>query len=101
MQTIAFRLPKPTVTWSKHVEDKIETELARLGLAKLDLEKAVLEPDEVLFDAETGRNIAIKHEHNIAVIFERRVEDMFIITAIYSSKLERVISNRKRSGRWL
>ena len=101
MQSIASRLPKPTITWSKHVEDKIETELARLGFAKADLEEAVLEPDEVLFDAETGRNIAVKHERNLAVIFESRDEDMFIITAIYSSKLERVISNRKRSGRWL
>jgi hypothetical protein len=29
------------------------------------------------------------------------VEDMFIITAIYSSNLELVVSRRKRSGRWL
>lgn len=101
MQSIAFRLPKSTLTWSKHIEDKLATELSRLGIAKADLEAAVLEPDEVLFDAETGRNIAIKHERNLAVIFESRIKDIFIITAIYSSKLERVVSNRKRSGRWL
>jgi hypothetical protein len=65
------------------------------------LEEVVLEPDEMLFDAETGRNIAIKHERKLAVIFERRNEDIFIITAIYSSKLERVILNRTRAGRWL
>ena len=101
MQSIASRLPKSTVTWSKHIEDKLETELSRLGIDKADLEETVLEPDELLFDAETGRNIAVKYERNLAVIFESRSEDMFIITAIYSSKLERVISNRKRSGRWL
>ncbi len=72
-----------------------------MGIVKSDLEKAVLEPDELLFDAETDRNIAIKHERKLAVIFERRDEDIFIITAIYSSKLERVISNKKRAGRWL
>ncbi len=82
-------------------EDKLETELSRLGIAKADLEAVVLEPDEVLFDTETARNIAIKHERSLAIIFESRTEDIFIITAIYSSKLERVISKRKRSGRWL
>jgi hypothetical protein len=101
MQSIAFRLPKSTLTWSKHVEDKLATELSWLGIAKSDLEEAVLEPDERLFDAETGRSIAIRHECKLAVIFERRDEDIFIITAIYRSKLERVILNRKRAGRWI
>jgi hypothetical protein len=101
VQSIAYRLPKPSIIWSTHVEDKFVTELSRLGFAKADLEAAVLEPDEVLSDAETGRKIALKHQRKLAVIFESRGVDIFIITAIYSSKLERVVSNRKRSGRWL
>jgi hypothetical protein len=61
----------------------------------------VLKPDELLFDSESNRNVAVRLSCNVAVIFERGVQDMFIITAIYSSNLERVVQKRKRSGRWL
>ena len=77
MQSIAFRLPKSTLTWSKHIEDKLATEMSPLGTAKSDLQEVVLKPDEMLFDTETGRNIAIKHERKLAVIFEKRNEDIY------------------------
>ena len=87
--------------WSKHIEDKLEKELCRLGITKELLEDVVSEPDEVLFDSESGRNVAVRLKRNLAVIYEPRVENIFIITAIYSSSLERVIQRRKRAGRWL
>lgn len=89
------------LTYSKHIEDKLNKELSRLGITKDLLKDVVSKPDEVLFDSENGRNIALSLKRNLAVIYENRVEDMFIITAIYSSNLERVVSRRKRSGRWL
>lgn len=89
------------VTYSRHIEDKLSKELSRLGITKELLKDIVSKPDEVLLDTENGRNIALRLMRNLAVIYEPRVEDMFIITAIYSSNLERVVSRRKRSGRWL
>ena len=89
------------VRWSRHIENKLEKELLRLGITKELLEDIVSKPDEVLFDSENGRNVAVRLKRNLAVIYEPRVEDMFIITAIYSSNLERVVQRRKRSGRWL
>ena len=89
------------VRWSRHIENKLEKELSRLGITKELLEDIVSKPDEVLFDSENGRNVAVRLKRNLAVIYEPRVEDMFIITAIYSSNLERVVQRRKRSGIWL
>jgi len=94
-------LARLKVRWSRHIENKLEKELSRLGITKELLEDIVSKPDEVLFDSENGRNVAVRLKRNLAVIYEPRVEDMFIITAIYSSNLERVVQRRKRSGRWL
>ena len=89
------------VRWSKHIEDKLDKELARFGITKQLLKEIVSKPDEVLFDSENGRNVAVNLKHKVAVIYETKVEDIFIITAIYSSSLDYVVSRRKRSGRWL
>jgi len=94
-------LARLKVRWSRHIENKLEKELSRLGITKELLEDIISKPDEVLFDSENGRNVAVRLKRNLAVIYEPRVEDMFIITAIYSSNLERVVQRRKRSGRWL
>jgi len=94
-------LARLKVRWSRHIENKLEKELSRLGITKELLEDIVSKPDEVLFDSENGRNVAVRLKRNLAVIYEPRVEDMFIITAIYSSNLERVVQRRKRSGIWL
>jgi hypothetical protein len=94
-------LARLKVRWSRHIEDKLEKELSRLGITKKLLEEIVSKPDETLFDSENGRNIAVSMKRNLAVIYELGVKDMFIITAIYSSNLERVVQRRKRSGRWL
>jgi hypothetical protein len=93
-------LARLRVRWSRHIEDKLEKELSRLGITKKLLEEIVSKPDETLFDSENGRNIAVRMNRNLAVIYELGVKDMFIITAIYSSNLERVVQRRKRSRRW-
>lgn len=70
--------------WSKHIDDKLDKVLSRLGITKDLLTDIVSKPDEVLFDSENGRNIAVRLKRNLAVIYEPRVKDMFIITAIHS-----------------
>jgi len=94
-------LARLKLRWSKHIEDKLEKELHRLGITKELLKEIVSKPDEVLLDSENGRNVAVRLKHKVAVIYESTNEDTFIITAIYSSSLEHVIQRRKRAGRWL
>ena len=53
-----------------------------MGITKEVLEDIVFKPDEVLFDSENSRNVAIRLKRNLAVIYEPKVEDIFIITAI-------------------
>jgi hypothetical protein len=83
------------------VVDKLAKELSRMGITEELLKGVVDSPDEILFDTVTGRYVALELEHNLIVIYERRNEDKFIITAIYSSKPDEVIQRRKRSGRWI
>jgi hypothetical protein len=47
-----------------------------LGITKEVLEDTVFKPDEVLFDSENGRNVAIRLKRNLAVIYETEVEDI-------------------------
>ena len=89
------------VRFSRHIVEKLAKELSRMSITEELLKEVVDSPDEALFDSVTGRYVALKLEHSLVVIYERRNEDKFIITAIYSSRLEEVIQRRKRSGRWI
>jgi len=81
--------------------DKLAKELSRMGITRESVEEVIRDPDEILYDTATGRFVAVKMESNLAVIYERRGEETFIITAIYSNSLDNVVRRRKRSGRWL
>jgi hypothetical protein len=96
-----LRLYILAIRLSRHVADKLSIELSRVGITKELLEEAVRRPDELLYDSVTGRYVALKMEHNLAVVYEKSGEEIFIITAIYSSKLDYVVRRRKRSGRWI
>jgi len=80
--------------------DKIANELSRIGVTKDLIESIVRSPDEILYDTVTNRYIAVKFDQKIAVIYERRDQQVFIVTA-YSSGIENIIRRRKRSGRWI
>jgi len=86
---------------SRHIVDKLAKELSRMGITIESLEEVIRNPDEILYDTVTGRLVAVKIGGNLAVIYERRGEEIFIITAIYSSSLDDVVRRRKRSGRWI
>lgn len=89
------------VRFSRHVVDKLAKELSRMGITDELLEDVVRNPDEVLYDSVMGRYVALKMEKRLAVIYEKIGEDIFIITAIYSSSLEDTVQRRRRSGRWI
>jgi hypothetical protein len=100
---LARRVYKPTliVIFSRHVAEKLAKELSRLGITEELLRETVSRPDEILYDSATGRYVALKMGRNLAVVYERRGNDIFIITAIYSSKLENIVQRRRRVGRWI
>jgi hypothetical protein len=81
--------------------EKLAKELLRIGVTEEMLREAVSRPDEILYDLATGRYVALKMERKLAVVYERRGDDIFIITTIYSSKLEDVVQRRRRIGRWI
>ncbi|MEM2433116.1 MAG: hypothetical protein QW454_05470 [Candidatus Bathyarchaeia archaeon] len=89
------------VIFSRHVLDKIANELSRIGVTRDLIESIVRSPDEILYDTATNRYIAVKFDQKIAVIYERRDQQVFIVTAIYSSGIENIVRRRKRSGRWI
>jgi len=86
--------------FTRHVEDKIQTELLKFGIDKIVVIETIRNPDETLYDTKTGRYIAINYSRRIAVIYERNLE-ILIITVIYCSIIDRLVSRRKRSGRWI
>ncbi|MEM4981951.1 MAG: hypothetical protein QXI48_08030 [Candidatus Bathyarchaeia archaeon] len=88
------------VIFSRHVLDKIADELSRIGVTKDLIESIVRSPDEILYDTVTNRYIAVRFDQKIAVIYEGRDQQVFIVTA-YSSGIENIIRRRKRSGRWI
>jgi len=90
-----------TIRLSRHVVNKLATELSRRGVAEELVKDAVRSPDEILYGSSTGRWIALKMERKLAIIYEKSGEEIFIITAIYSSKLDELVNRRKRSGRWI
>lgn len=81
--------------------DKLARELLRVGITRELLEEVIRNPDEILYDSVTGRYVAVKMESKLAIIYERKGDEKFIITAIYSSSLADVVRRRKRSGRWI
>jgi hypothetical protein len=89
------------ITFSRHAREKLEKELSKLGVNEEQVREAVSKPDELLYDTATGRYVALKWKEKLAVIYERRGSDIFIVTAIYSSKLENVVQRRRRAGRWI
>jgi hypothetical protein len=81
--------------------EKLAKELSRIGVTEEMLREAVSRPDEILYDLATGRYVALKMERKLAVVYEWRGDDIFIITTIYSSKLEDIVQRRRRIGRWI
>lgn len=59
------------------------------------------DPDELLYDSQTGRFVALSLNHSVAVVYEENNGDILVITVIYSSALKETVDARRRSGRWM
>ena len=76
-----------TVILSRHVTEKLVKELSRLGVTEELLREAVNKPDEILYDSATGRYVALKTRRNLAIVYERRGNDIFISTRYGDGKV--------------
>jgi len=89
------------ISFTHHALEKIEKELTKLKITKETILESINEPDQILYDTQTERYIAIDQDKKTAIIYEKTGEDTQIITIIYSSTLYTLIERRRRSGRWI
>jgi len=85
---------------TKHAKNKIAVELLKFGVDELVVFNTIKNPDETLYDTKTGRYVAVNYEKKIAIIYEKNSE-ILIITIIYSSIIDKLVTRRKRSNRWV
>jgi len=88
------------ISFTDHARDKLQRELAKLGITDNSVGATIEGPDLLLFDPETDRYVAIKWSHSIAVIYEKQLDDALVITVRCSTVLKEIV-DRRRSGRWI
>jgi len=89
------------ISFTDHAKDKLLRELQRLGVTEETVTETIKSPDDLPYDSQTDRYIAVSWSHKIAVVYEKRDSDIPEITVIYSSILENMVERRRRSGRWI
>jgi len=89
------------ISFTDHAKDKILRELHKLGVTEETVTGTIKRPDDLLYDSQTDRYIAIGWSQKIAVVYEKKDSDILIITVIYSSALTDTVDRRRRSGRWI
>ena len=90
-----------TVRFSSHALNKIRKELSKLGITEELVKEILNRPELKFYDSATDRYIAVNMNFKVAVIYEEKNKNIFVITVIYSSKMMQIIEKRKRIGRWI
>ena len=88
-------------SFTDHAKNKLLKELKKLGVTEKTVTETIKKPDELLYDPQIDRYIAIGWSQKIAAVYEKRDGDNLVITVIYSSTLSDIVDRRKRSGRWI
>ena len=57
--------------FTDHAKDKILKELHKLGVTEKTVTETIKSPDELLYDSQTDRYIAVSWSHKIAVVYEK------------------------------
>jgi len=89
------------IVFTDHAKDKLYKELRKLGVTERTVTDVINDPDELLYDSQTGRFVALSLNHSVAVVYEENNGDILVITVIYSSALKETVDARRRSGRWM
>jgi len=86
---------------TSHARRKLSL-LAGLGVTEQAVEETLAAPDEVLCDvAKVERRIAVRYDKSLVVVYEEAGDEVIVVTVIYVSGLKKLVSRRKRSGRWV
>ena len=89
------------IIFTDHAKDKRLRELNKLGAKEETVTEAIRAPEELLYDSQTDRYVAVSWSNKIAVVYEKSDGDTLVITVIYSSALEEIVDRRRGSGRWI
>ena len=89
------------ISFTDHIKDKLLRELSRLGVTEETVTETIKNPDDLLYDSQTDRYIAVSWSHKVAVVYEKRDSEFLVITVIYSSTVRSIVDRRRRSGRWI
>lgn len=89
------------IIFTDHGKDKLLRELNKLGVKEETVTEAIRAPEELLYDSQTDRYVAVCWSNKIAVVYEKSDGDTLVITVIYSSALEEIVDRRRGSGRWI
>jgi len=89
------------IVFTNHAKDKLQKELKKLGVTEETVMSVINDPDELLYDSQTGRFVALGPNRRVAAVYEKSDGDILVITVIYSSVLKETVDARRRSGRWI
>jgi len=89
------------IFFTDHVSEKNDKELGKFNITKESITQTINNPDQILYDTQTERYVAVNYKIKTAIIYEKTGQDQLIITVIYSSTLNKIFENRRRNGRWI
>ncbi|MBD3206326.1 hypothetical protein GF319_08280 [Candidatus Bathyarchaeota archaeon] len=70
------------VSLTDHAAEKIEKELFKFSITQNVEISTVQRPDNILYDTQTGRFVALNWDKRIAVIYEENGDIILIITLL-------------------
>ncbi len=85
--------------YTYHAREKMR----EYSISEADIEKTIKAPEKLFLDVKTGRLIAIKkwiESKHLVVVYEAD-EPVTIVTAFPTSKVNKVVENRVKKGRWV
>lgn len=59
------------ISFTDHAKDKLLRELHKLGVTEKTVRETINNPDQLLYDSQTDRYIAISLSHEVAVVYEK------------------------------
>ena len=79
------------VSFTHHASEKTEKELAKFNITKETILQTINKPDQILYDTQTERYIALNINKKIAIVYEKTREDQLIITNLGNTKYTKII----------
>lgn len=79
-----------------------KTRMEEYEIKESEIEETIKYPEKLFLDIKTGRLVAIKKhgEKHLVVVYESN-EEIVIITVFPTSKINKIVESRVKSGRWL